>query len=186
MGYGNSDEADKNPLKSRFETYITGATLLNSVSSLPEANPSHTFVWGHSNGGQIALTVLEITGGFYPTVVWAPVSKPFPFSVLFYSDEASDSGRALRGVVAEFDRNYEANQYSLTSYFDWIFAPVQIQQGSVDDIVLPRWSKELYKGLQELGKTVKYFEYPGGDHNFSGVVWEKAVADDFAFYKSFL
>lgn len=186
LGYGGSDEPNIDPLRSRFETYVTAINLLSSISSLPEADLDHLFIWGHSNGGQIALTALEIIGANYPTVLWAPVSKPFPFSVLFYSDEASDSGKALRGVVAGFDRDYEAEQYSLTSYLDWILAPVQIQQGTADDIVLPRWSRELSKKLKDLGKTVKYSEYAGGDHNFSGGVWDRAVADDLAFYNSFL
>lgn len=184
LGYGGSDATDLDPLKSRFETYTTAVNLLNSLGSIDQTDSSQIFIWGHSNGGQIALTALEITGTAYPTVLWAPVSKPFPFSVLFYSDEASDSGKALRGVVAGFDKDYEADQYSLTSYLDWTFAPIQIQQGLADDIVLPRWSRELNKNLKDLGKNVKYLEYAGGNHNFSGGVWDRAIADDLTFFNS--
>ena len=186
LGYGASDAADSDPLRSRFETYITAANLLNSLASLPQVDDDHVFIWGHSNGGQIALTALEITGLDYPTALWAPVSKPFPFSILFYSDEASDSGKALRGVVAGFDKDYDANQYSLTSFLGWVVAPIQLQQGMADDIVLPRWSRELSKNLKGLGKEVRYLEYAGANHNFAGEIWNKAVSDDVAFYNSFL
>lgn len=183
-GYGGSDPADTDTLKARFETYITAATLMNSVNDLPQVDTDHIFVWGHSNGGQIAITALEITGANYPTVLWAPVSKPFPYSILFYSDEASDSGKALRMVVAGFDRNYDAQKYSLNNYLDWIVSPIMLQQGVGDDTVLPRWSRELNKNLKELNKEVKYFEYTG-DHNFSGS-WNKVIADDLEFFNSFL
>ena len=186
LGYGGSDVADTDSLKSRFETYVTAANLISSVGSLPQADTDHVFVWGHSNGGQVALSALEITGKSFPTALWAPVSKPFPFSVLFYSDEASDSGKFLRGIISGFDKDYDANEYSLTSYLSWVDAPILIQQGLADDIVLPRWSRELYKNLKDLGKNVKYLEYAGGNHNFSGSAWDQAVTGDVAFFSSFL
>src|SRR3990167_487414 len=72
-----------------METYTTALTLLSSLENLNsgleasysgriKADSAKVGIWGHSNGGQIALSVLEITGKNYPTVLWAPVSKPFP------------------------------------------------------------------------------------------------------------
>lgn len=186
LGYGASDPADEDPLISRFETYVTSINLLNSVASLPFAMSEKLFLWGHSNGGQVALSVLEITGRNIPTTLWAPVSKPFPYSVLFYSDEASDSGKLLRGVIADFDKNYAAENYSLVSYLNWINGPLQIHQGLADDAVLPRWSSELVKSLKDLEKEVKYYEYPGANHNFLGPSWAWVVERDIKFFKQFI
>lgn len=185
LGYGQSDGDDPHPLKARFETYITAINLINSLSSLPQAQSDEIFLWGHSNGGQIALSLLEITGRGLPTTLWAPVSKPFPYSILFYSDEASDSGRLLRKVVANFDRSYDADHYSLTTYLDWLAAPLEIHQGLADEVVPPAWSRQLVVRLKKQEKEVKYYEYPGADHNFArafGVV----VARDLKFFKSYL
>lgn len=186
LGFGQSDPEDLEPLASRFQTYITAINLINSISSLPQARGDQIFLWGHSNGGQVALSVLEISGKNYPAALWAPVSKPFPYSILFYSDEASDSGKLLRKIVAGFDRNYEADEYSLTGYLDWLEAPLLLQQGGEDDIVLPRWSREFAQKLKAHNKKIEYVEYPGNDHNFSRGSWKQATAEDLAFYKSFL
>lgn len=186
LGFGGSDSAEADPIKSRFETYLTAINLISSVGSLDGADPSQIFIWGHSNGGQIALSLLEITGLNLPITLWAPVSKPFPYSVLFYSDEASDSGKMLRRVVAKFEEDYDADLYSLTNYLDWIKAPVQIHQGTLDEAVPRRWSKSLVKRFKELEKEVQYFEYLGDDHNFAQGSWPTVVARDLKFFQSYL
>lgn len=183
LGYGGSDEASPDSLKARFQTYVSAVNLIKSVNSLPLARKDQVFLWGHSNGGQIALSVLEITGKNYPTVLWAPVSKPFPYSILVFSDEASDSGKLLRKIVADFDNDYDANEYSLTNYLRFIQAPILLQQGVADDVVWPRWSREFAQKLEMLNKEVEYLEYPGEDHNFSSGSWSKVAAQDLDFYR---
>lgn len=186
LGYGESDEADPDRLKARFETYAAALNLISSIPTLPQARSDQLFLWGHSNGGQIALTVLEITDRDMPTTLWAPVSKPFPYSVLFYSDEASDSGKMLRRAIAQFEQLYDVENFSLTIYLDWVAAPVQIHQGSLDDQVPIRWSEELVKKLRDKEKQVDYFVYAGEDHNFAGGSWNKVVSRDLNFFKKFL
>ncbi len=87
LGYGDSDRESSDIFESRFQTYTTIVALLKSVDNIPNWDHKNIFIWAHSNGGNIALTILEITGAKYPTVLWAPVSSSFPFSVLYYSDE---------------------------------------------------------------------------------------------------
>ena len=85
LGYGGSDSESSNIFESRFQTYTTVLTLLKSINkeNFPNWDQKNIFIWAHSNGGQIALTVLEITGENYPTVLWAPVTESFPYSILF-------------------------------------------------------------------------------------------------------
>jgi uncharacterized protein len=194
LGYGYSDKASADVFEDRFLTYVTVLELISSTKNLNVAleNKSltarfddiHLGIWGHSNGGQIALSVLEISGGDYPTVLWAPVSKPFPYSILYYTDDIDDHGKALRKVVSTFEKDYDSEKYSLINYFDWIKAPIQIHQGGADEAVPQKWSDILVKTLKEKDKNVEYFTYPSEDHNFNQGNWNLVMQRTMAFYKN--
>ncbi|MBI2613266.1 MAG: prolyl oligopeptidase family serine peptidase [Candidatus Levybacteria bacterium] len=193
LGYGQSENPSGNSIEERFQTHTTTLTLLSSLVNLNngldasysgkiKADTSKVGIWGHSNGGQIALSVLEITGKNYPTVLWAPVSKPFPYSIFFFMDDFDDHGKALRKVVANFENDYDIELYSPSNFYSWINAPIQIHQGTADDSVPPKWSDQLNKDLEKLGKYIEYFVYPGADHNLLPG-WETAVQRSLDFYK---
>ncbi len=200
LGYAGSDKEADNIFESRFQTYVTSIALLNTLKEIPEnemlitdsiplvnklLNSSDLFIWGHSNGGQIALTVLEITGKDISTVLWAPVSKPFPYSILYYTDESEDQGKLIRYELAKFEELYDTNQYSLLNYFDRINpnTKIQIHQGTYDDAVPVDWSNSLYKKLKDLNLNVDYFTYPGADHNLQPS-WNFAIERSLIFFKS--
>lgn len=193
LGYGQSDKEAKNSIESRFQTYSTVLTLLASIRSLNNelstlnsqlhADSSRIGLWGHSNGGQIALTTLEITGKPYPTVLWAPVSKPFPYSVLYYTDDFEDRGKALRKVIAEFEKDYDVELYSLTNYLHKINAPLELHQGTADDAVPQKWSDAIVESLKKLDKDIKYFSYSGADHNLLGG-WNLAAQRSLKFFQN--
>lgn len=194
LGYGDSASPSANPIEERFQTYVIALTLLSSLENLNQtlaqtnseikADWEKVGIWGHSNGGQIALSVLEVSGKDYPTVLWAPVSKPFPYSILYYTDDFEDHGKMLRKVIADFEKDYEAEKYSLTNFFNWIQAPIQLHQGGDDEAVPQRWSDQLVKDLEKLEKDIAYFAYPGEDHNFSRGSWPTVVSRNISFYKS--
>ncbi len=193
LGYGFSDPGSSDPMEDRFLTYVTALELMHSVNNLNSALSKKSIsarfdgknigVWGHSNGGQIALSVMEISGENYPTVLWAPVSKPFPYSILFYTDEADDQGKSLIKLVADFEKDYNAEDYSLTNYFDWIKAPLEIHQGTADIEVPQFWSDELVDILKKKGKSVEYYTYSGEDHNFDRGSWPTIMERTMDFYK---
>lgn len=199
LGYGESDNPSENPLEERFQTYTAALTLLESIKNLNlelsnkniaqvKVDSQKLGIWGHSNGGQIALTVLEITAKSYPTVLWAPVSKPFPYSVIYYTDDFNDHGKMLRLVIADFEKDYDAELYSVTNYFADINdnTPVELHQGSDDEAVPINWSNQLNKSLTDLGKDVSYFTYPGDDHNFAKGAWQTVVNRNISFYQKHL
>jgi dipeptidyl aminopeptidase/acylaminoacyl peptidase len=177
LGFGGSDNPSSDVFEERFETYTTALNLLASVKSLPMADSSKVGIWGHSNGGQIALTALEVLGRPIPATLWAPVSKPFPYSVLYYTDEAPDHGKALRRELADFEQNYDAEKYSLTNYLDRITGPVLLHQGTDDNAVPVAWSDALSKAL----KNVEYVTHPGADHDMNGA-WNTVVGQDMKFF----
>ncbi|MCL5433009.1 MAG: prolyl oligopeptidase family serine peptidase, partial [Patescibacteria group bacterium] len=195
LGYGDSSPASTDSLEDRFQTYTTALTLLSSVKNLNQAlinsgsdaraDYEKTGIWAHSNGGQIALSVLEITGKSYPTVLWAPVTKPFPYCVLYFTDESIDNGKYLRKIVADFEKDYDIELYSPANYFSWINAPIQIHQGTDDEAVPLRWSNQFNDKLKDLGKTASYYTYPGENHNFNMGGWESAIQRSTTFYNTY-
>ena len=189
LGYGRSDPQSSDVFEERFETYTVAANLIASIPTLTIADPNRIALWGHSNGGQIALTVLEILGKPIPTSLWAPVSKPFPYSILYYTDEASDSGKLLRKFLASFEKDYDTDLYSMSRYIDRIVAPMQIHQGTADDAVPVAWTNDFVKRLQKSGKDATIFIYPGANHNMVAPgtdSWSTAVMRDVEFFKKYL
>ncbi len=182
LGYGGSDNPSQDVFEERFQTYTVALDALASVATLEKADKNKIGLWGHSNGGQIALTILEASQKEYPTVLWAPVSKPFPYSILYYTDEASDRGKSLRKKLAEFEAVYEADLFAITDYFNRIKAPIQLHQGSSDEAVPQKWSDQLNQSLKEVGVTVDYYIYQGADHNLMPQ-WSTAVARTVSFYQ---
>lgn len=193
LGYGKSDSPSDYVMEERFQTFMTAATLIESLDNLNDAlsaadisariDPDKVGLWGHSNGGQITLTVLEISGKSIPTVLWAPVSKPFPYSILYYTDDIEDHGKALRKVVADFEKDYDVEKYSPGNYLDKINAPVQIHQGTADEAVPVKWSDDLARQFEEKGKSVDYFVYLGDDHNFAKGSWQTVVNRNIEFFR---
>lgn len=187
LGFGESDLPVADGLQDRFMTYVTVLELIASLKNIPNTNLDLTKIgiWGHSNGGQIALSVLEISQGDYPTVLWAPVSKPFPESVLYYTKELDKKDAdALKHLIAGFESLYNPQKYSLTSYMGWIRAPIQIHQGDKDEEVPKSWSDDLDDKLRSLGLPVEYFTYPEQDHNFNNKEdWDLAIQRSVKFYR---
>ena len=181
LGYGGSDAEAGSIFESRFQTYTTALVLLNSLNSIPGWDGTNVVIWGHSNGGQIALTVLEITGRAIPTTLWAPVSKPFPYSILYYTDESEDRGKLIRRELAAFEETYDPDRYAIDLYYERVKAPLIIHQGTFDDAVPKQWSDELTKKLDELEIDFDYFVYPGADHNLNPL-WGTVIARDLAFF----
>jgi len=190
LGYADSDIEATDIFESRFQTYVTAAVTLKSIS-----NPAFTqttagkwdekniFIWGHSNGGQIALTTLEIMGVNYPTVLWAPVGRPFPASILYYIDEADDGGKLIIGKLSEFNETYDTGKYSLINYLDKIKAPIQINQGTGDMAVPYWWSDQLVTKLKKDAIDITYKKYPGADHNLVPS-WNTAIENSLLFFNS--
>lgn len=181
LGYGGSDKEANDVFESRFETYTTALNLLAAAEKFNLGN-GKVGIWGHSNGGHIALTVLEITGKAYPTVLWAPVSRTFPYSIIFFTDDIPDHGKALRKVLANFEQTYDTELYSLTNYLDRIVAPIQLHQGGNDGTVPQKWSDDLASWFKDNKKDIDYFTYPSAGHSMEGS-WDTVVARNIKFFK---
>jgi dipeptidyl aminopeptidase/acylaminoacyl peptidase len=185
LGYGESDMPKEDFFWERFSKPVQVLNLLASLGTLAQVDVERVGVWGHSNGGQVAISVLEISGENYPTVLWAPVSKSFPYSILYYTDEFDDEGERLRFEIAKMENLYDVRDYSIVEYFDLLKAPIQLHQGTADDAVPLEWSNELAEKLRGLDVDLSYFVYPEAGHNMEGS-WDVVVERDVEFYRNSL
>lgn len=217
LGFGQSDPDLEDTWEARFIKPMQMAELLATIKTTPiltlpnaatiTTNPSKIGIWAHSNGGQIALATLEITGQPLPTTLWAPVTAPFPYSILFFSDELADEGQEQRAWIAMFEEDYDAREFSLTQHLDLLpNSSIQIHHGITDDAALIAWSDEFVQKIElenERRATfsaeyiatqsaqlqprlepidIQLYRYPNTDHNLQPS-WNTAVQRDVAFFK---
>jgi len=185
LGFGGSDTSSADILEARFERPITVLNLLASIKSLPNADTNKVLIWAHSNGGQIALSVLEINRKSIPTVLWAPVTRGFPESVLQYMGEMDDQGLKVKKAIDDFLSLYESKYFSIAHYWQDIKAPLQVHQGMADEYIKTEWTDSLVLQLKNLGKSVVYYKYPKNDHNLSRD-WDLVIQRDLEFFKKHL
>lgn len=164
LGYGGSEAESEDMLEARFEKVVSLLDLMETVKQLPWVDKNKIGIWAHSNGGQIVLSVLEITGENYPTVLWAPMTQKFPESVLSTIDE----GSSVKGEIESFLKFYDARRYAFENYLEWIRAPILILQGTADEWVKVEWQKDLVNRLKGLRKQAELVIYKGADHNLNG------------------
>lgn len=181
LGYGLSDGESKDILEARFEKPVSVLDLIESVKKLDYVDKNKIGIWSHSNGGQIAISVLEITGQNYPTVLWAPMTNPFPVSVLETMDD-SEGGKIVKQKIADFEEEYDSNLYSIDNFYDWINAPMMIHQGTEDVWCEVEWQQNLKNELKNKGKEVILDIQPGNDHNLKQS-WDEVIEMDINFFK---
>ncbi len=181
LGFGLSDYESTDILEARFEKPINVIELIESVKAMDIVDSEKIGIWSHSNGGQIAISVLEITGKNYPTVLWAPMTNPFPKSILEMVDDTSESSLKVKKKIEDFEKEYDSKLYSIDNFYSWINAPILIHQGTEDVWCKVEWQQDLQKKLKALGKDVKLDIRKGNDHNLKQS-WNEVMKMDVEFF----
>jgi len=182
LGFGLSDDESKDILEARFEKPISVLDLIESVKKLDFVDPEKIGIWAHSNGGQITISVLEVTGKNYPTVLWAPMTNPFPASILDTMDETTEAGQLVKTRINEFEKEYDSKLYSIDNFYEGINAPILLHQGTADTSVKLEWQQDLQTKLKSLGKDITLDIQKGNDHNFKQS-WDEVMAQDVKFFE---
>jgi len=217
LGFGESDSEPTDTWEARFIKTANIIDLIKTIQSFPEIdlsslknlpinkivlNPKKIGIWGHSNGGQIAVSVLEVMNKNFPTTLWAPVLAPFPYSILYFSDEYEDEGKETRKYLSLFEEDYDVFDFSITKHLDRLHGPIQIQHGTNDDSALVSWTEEFLVKIDlenERRATISsqssenkkevieidFYKYPGANHNLQPN-WNEAIQKDLNFFKKHL
>jgi hypothetical protein len=148
LGFGESDKEPIDTWEARFLKPLNIMDLLATLQKFPTIDlsafpelpvttitldPQKIGIWAHSNGGQIAITTLEALAEPIPTTLWAPVLAPFPYSILYFSDEYEDEGKETRKYLSQFEENYDVFDFSLTQHLDRLQGPLQNHHGGRDE-----------------------------------------------------
>jgi dienelactone hydrolase len=182
LGFGLSEGESRDILEARFEKPMSVLDLIGAVKELDIVDEDKIGIWAHSNGGQIAISVLEVTGEDYPTALWAPMTNPFPKSVLETIDDQSESGLEVKNKIEDFEENYDSKLYAIDNFYNWIEAPILIHQGDEDYWCKVEWQEDLVKELKSLGKKVELNIQKGNDHNLKQS-WDEVIKMDIDFYR---
>lgn len=209
LGYGQSDNDLSDNWEARFIKPINVIDLINTLKTYPEISipkelASQTqkiivkpqfAIWAHSNGGQIAISTLEILQKNIPSTLWAPVTAPFPYSVLFYSNEYDDEGKETRQFLSIFEEDYDVFDFSITHHLDALYGPIQIHHGLKDFVAPITWSDDFIKKIEEENQKrldenrepieYNYFRYQEADHNLQPN-WQTAINRDISFFRESL
>lgn len=156
-----------------YSGYVSDA--VNLVLALQESGLDHLNLGkigmlGHSMGGGVTMNALISRPDLFDAaVLLAPVSSDYQKNFLRWRKDSLDDEELeiLEREIGDTDDENNFSAFSSAFYFDRINAPIMIHQGTADKDVPVEWSRETRDRLEESGKEVIYFEYPGEPHEFA-------------------
>lgn len=163
----------------RLDAKRTGEAGVNSQLSI--VDPERIGMWGHSMGGHITLEIMVVNPDIKVGVIWAGVVGSYenlferwrrrragPTPTI---NPTSQRGRWRRELAEQFGDPGQNPEFwkslSATSYLSDISGSVQLHHGTADSSVPVEFSRSLENLMNEAGKEVELYEYPGDDHNIS-------------------
>ena len=185
--------------------------LIAELPSLPEADPSHVGVWGHSMGGGITIRVITINNSIKVAALYGalsaddevhycwlygcttPLVTPIPRNSNRLAELDPDFFQGVAPATPDTtspDYRTRLHQIFLKSspshFLSFIDTPVIINHGESDEIVPIQWSIDLANELTALGKTATLYTYPGEGHVFAGWGWQLFMSRTLSFFDKYL
>ena len=183
-GHAGSPGETEGPFRSMLYA-VDSLALLAAVPSVREADAGRIFAYGHSMGGDVTLRVLEATSAIRAATLWAPVSAPFPESVLYYARRRG--GDEARAQLARINAQFAESDFPRLSALDnvaLIRVPLLLHHGTNDADVPYAWSVTLAERLEAAGVTFNFLTYEGENHNLSRHSFATVLGRDIAFFRA--
>lgn len=183
-GHGNSETNTTNRL-SRISYPIDVLNLLYALESIDSIDMDNIFLYGHSMGGGITLTILESTDFINAATLWAPVSEDFPESILYFVRKRSET--IAEQYLADWKKaGFSEDDFptlSQRNYLEYITTPILLQHGTDDESVPYFWSTDLEAAFKKAGTKYTFLTYQDEDHNFSRGRFMEVLRKDVEFFK---
>ncbi len=126
---------------------------------LEKADKQKIGLWGHSMGGGIVLRALIVDPGIKAGLLYASVNANEAINLShFGNDGRRETKLKVPGIALGL--------ISPSQFLDEITAPLSIHHGAEDEAVPIKWTQDLCKQLQGLGKKEECFLYPDQAHTF--------------------
>ncbi len=126
---------------------------------LEKADKERIGLWGHSMGGGIVLRALIVDQRIKAGLLYASVNADETLNLShFGNDGRRETKLKLPGAALKL--------ISPSQFLGEINAPLSIHHGAEDEIVPVKWTQDLCRQLQELGKQADCYLYPGQPHTF--------------------
>lgn len=198
-GNGNSQGSPEGAYYSPAYT-IDVLNALASLKKYPDADPNKIGMWGHSMGGNITLRAMVVDPkDIKVAVIWGGVVGSY-YDLMYNwqrnvsyrppPPEFANRNNGRQSLISMYGPPATASAFwqsiDPTAHVSDINAPVQLHTGGADEEVPVAFSQHLYASLQNLGKIVEYYNYPGGDHNISDPNYEIAMQRSIAFFDRYL
>lgn len=184
-GHDKSEIKDDSYLN-RLSYPVDVLFLLNSLSAIKKADLNNIFVYGHSMGGGITLAVLETFKNIKAASLWAPVTKPFPESTLYFRRKRNEE--TARRLKKEWDKMFNSTDYyklSPINYVKDIKVPIILHHGRQDDSVPYSWSESLVLEFKKHKTNFVFYSY-NDDHNFAKKYFYTVLRRDVEFFKKYI
>ncbi|MBE9475057.1 MAG: alpha/beta fold hydrolase, partial [Chloroflexi bacterium] len=174
--------------------------VLNAVAALkqfPPADNNRIGMWGHSMGGYLTLRAMVLSEDIQAGVIWAGVVASYPDLLTRWRRGSANGPTPTPPAARRWRSNWYArygtpqenpgfwDTISSNSYLEDLSGPVQLHHGTADESVPLEFSEILYQEIQEAGKTVELYTYPGDNHNISNS-FGQAMTRTIEFYERYL
>ena len=126
---------------------------------LEKADSSRIGLWGHSMGGGVVLRVLLIDQEIKAGLLYASVNADELFNLAHFGND----GRREDKINIPDDI---VESISPVDYLEEINVPVSLHHGEEDEVVPIRWTSELCRKFEQLGKQVECYLYSNQPHTF--------------------
>ena len=191
--YRNHGFSDKDPQsESNFRLgYVED--VINLVLAVRKSNKKYfdkqnIGMLGHSLGGGICLNIMVTKPDLVKAhVLYAPVSADYYDNFMRWIQKGRpEIAQKIirRHGTPETDPEFWA-ELSAINYLDNIKTPIMLHHGTADDSVPVEWSDKLAKALEEKGKSVVFYRYPGGKHEFIKY-WPAVMKRTVGFFDKYL
>lgn len=199
--YRGNGSSQGQPEGAYYSTAYT-VDVLNALASIKKfqgVDVNKIGMWGHSMGGNIILRSLVISPDIKVAVIWGGVvgtyddlmnnwTRKVPY--VPSTRELALRNRNRENLIAQYGTP-ESNPTFWNSIdpnynLQYVTAPVQLDAGLADEEVPWQFSQGLKNRLEQSGKVVEYYTYPGADHNISGSSFNLAMQHSLDFFNKYL
>jgi dienelactone hydrolase len=157
-----------------------------ALGSLPAADTTNVFLWGHSMGGNVTLrAALALGDEVRGASIWSSSSAGLREKAALYAnrENGDDNPDTLEEEIDALPFEFEPERADPAEFFDQLETPLIIHHAKGDKVVPFQWSEATAAALADQGHPATFHAYPSPDHLFEGAEFNQAIERDISFFR---